>query len=98
MEEKETCNVHDCDIYHAIDAIKSRYAAVLLFSMDNEAKTFGELQREFDFITPTQLTRTLKQLCTDGLLEKDEKYRLTIAGKPLVVILRELESWYGNNF
>lgn len=93
----EECNIHNCDIYHAISLVKSRYSSVVIFSLETE-KTFTELKNEFSYITPTQLTRTLKPLIENGIIEKEEKYRLTIIGFELAKILHNLDTWYEDSF
>ncbi len=90
----EKCNVMDCDVYHAIKIIKSRYASVFIFSLAEDSKTFGEIEAEFDFISSVQVSRTLKELRTYKIANNnDGKYSLTEAGQGLVPILDSLEEW-----
>ncbi len=90
----DKCNVMDCDVYHAIKVIKSRYASVFIFSLAENSKTFGEIESEFDFISSVQVTRTLKELMGYNIVEKIEgKYALTTAGLALIPILNNLEKW-----
>ncbi len=95
----EKCNVHNCDIYGAINMIKSRYASVVLFAINEERMTFGTLLTEFDYLSANQLTRTLKQLEDNKLIyHQDKLYQLTSAGTSLVPILQTLEKWHDNNY
>lgn len=90
----EKCNVMDCDVYHAIKIIKSRYASVFIFSLAEGSKTFGEIEAEFDFISSVQVSRTLKELRSYNIVNNiDGKYSLTEAGLGLVPILNSLEQW-----
>ncbi|WOO88863.1 winged helix-turn-helix transcriptional regulator [Mollicutes bacterium LVI A0078] len=90
----EKCNVMDCDVYHAIKIIKSRYASVFIFSLAEDSKTFGEIEAEFDFISSVQVSRTLKELRLYKIANNnDGKYSLTEAGQALVPILDSLEEW-----
>ncbi len=90
----ESCNIINCDIYHAINKIKSRYASVFLFSLSTGEKQFNELAQEFDFISHAQVNRTLKELIASGLVtNKNAKYQLLTSGQELIPILLELEKW-----
>ncbi|WOO87697.1 winged helix-turn-helix transcriptional regulator [Mollicutes bacterium LVI A0039] len=91
----EKCNIMDCDVYHAIKIIKSRYASVFIFSLDEGAKTFTQIETEFDFVSSVQVVRTLKHLIEYKIVVQDEgQYKLTKAGSELVPILDSLETWY----
>ncbi len=95
----EKCNVHNCDIYGAINLIKSRYASVVLFAINEEKMTFSRLLSDFDYLSPVQLSRTLNQLEQNNLIQHCNKYySLTKAGKELIPILNDLEAWHNNNY
>ncbi len=92
MEEK--CNIIECDIYHAISKIKSRYSSVFLFSLNSSPKKFNEIADEFSFINHSQVSRTLKDLITSNLVVKvDNFYKLSKSGQALIPILLDLEHW-----
>ncbi len=89
-----TCNIMDCDVYQAIQKIKSRYTSVFVYSLAANDKKFAELEAEFDFISATQVSRTLKQLIRDQIAICDANtYKLTTLGHELVNILDALETW-----
>ncbi len=95
----EKCNVHNCDIYGAINLIKSRYASVVLFAINENKLTFSQLLAEFDYLSPVQLTRTLNQLEQNNLIKHYNKsYSLTNAGKELIPILNTLEDWHDKHY
>lgn len=60
---------------------------------------FNEMERRLDGITSTMLSRRLKQLEAEGIVDKDviatsppsTSYRLTETGRELAGILREIE-------
>lgn len=90
----EKCNIIECDVYHAINKIKSRYASVFIFSLSEKPKSFSQIEAEFDFISSVSVTRTLNQLIADQLVYKEAQlYSLTAAGQDLVPILSALEVW-----
>ncbi len=91
---KEKCNIIECDIYHAISKIKSRYASVFLFSLNENSKKFNEIASEFSFISHAQVNRTLKDLIASNLVvNEDNLYRLSPSGQELIPILLKLEKW-----
>ncbi len=94
-QTEDPCNIHQCEIYHAIEIIKSRYSAVVIFSLEGEPKPFSYLSEEFDYLTNAQLTRTLKQLIEYNVVIKDKTtYSLSTSGIDLVPVLRSLETWH----
>lgn len=93
----EKCNIMECDVYNAIKIIKSRYASVFLFSLNEGDKTFSEIEAEFDFISSVQVSRTLNHLIAYTVVENiNGKYRLTPSGALLIPILNQLEQWYAS--
>ncbi len=67
----------------------------------NEIARYGELRRAVHGITNTMLATSLKELETDGLVERKQydempvrvEYNLTEKAKSLIPILLELKKW-----
>lgn len=88
------CNISECDIYQAIKIIKGRWVLVIINKLKNNSKTFSTIQKEFSFLTNTQLTRTLKEMKENNLIEIiDNKYTLTNKGNDLIPIIKQIEEW-----
>lgn len=93
----EACNISNCDIYQAINQIKSRYSAVIIIALFKKKKNFTTLSEEFDYLTNTQLTRTLNLLIKYNIIKKENNfYFLTKKGTDLYPILQSLNSWFSN--
>jgi DNA-binding HxlR family transcriptional regulator len=59
----------------------------------SEPMGFSDLQRELRFITNHILTRELKLLQQERIVEQRGRYQLTPAGKALYEALEPLEQW-----
>jgi DNA-binding HxlR family transcriptional regulator len=81
----------------SILSCKWTFHVLRLLSMDDRG--FNEIKRELDGITATMLSRRLKQLEGEGLVEREvldttpptTNYSLTETGTELAAILREIE-------
>lgn len=91
----EKCNIIECDIFNAIEQLKSRWTSVVVYSLFESSKTFSQIEESFEFLTATQLNRTLKTLQKDNILEKNNQvYSLTTKGLELVEVLNHIDEWY----
>lgn len=88
-------NIKEKFAYESILIIKSRYTSQLLFSLKKNPKSFSNLQRDIPPITNMQLTRNLKQLQNNDIIEKINKdYTLTEKGIKLIKIIDSLGAWF----
>ena len=93
-EHADECNILQCEIYQALEQIKGRWTPVIVFSLENGAKKYGQIADEFMLLSSTQLTRSLKTLLNHRLISKEgQSYQLTAKGQALVPILHQLEAW-----
>ncbi len=95
----EKCDILDCSFNKAVELIKSRFVCAIIVSLSEESATFSILSSEYSYLTNATLSRTLKKLCDDGLVIKDDNlYKLTPAGVELVAIIESLDEWYEKHF
>ncbi len=95
----EKCDILDCDFNKALDIIKSRFVLAIVVSLSEKKSSFSEISKEFSYLTNATLSRTLKKLCDDNLIVKDERYySLTPAGTELTEIAIMLEKWYEKHY
>ena len=88
------CNILECDIYHALDAIKGRWHSVVIYALRDGKHKYNEIAQQFSFLSATQLTRTLSTLRTHGIIEKVEGgYALTEKSENILPILDALSEW-----
>jgi DNA-binding HxlR family transcriptional regulator len=100
MKEKDSSSCFKCYVEAAIAAIGGKWKGVILYHLES-TKRFNELHREMPNITQRMLTKQLRELERDGIVQRTVyaevpprvEYRLTEFGKTLKPILKELEKW-----
>ena len=95
-----------CGLKKVINIIGGKWKILILCYIDaKEIGRFGEMRRTIYGITNTMLSSSLKEMETDGLIERhlyDEmpvrvEYTLTERAKTLIPILLELKRWGEEN-
>ena len=94
-----------CPIQRTIALIGDKWKILVLCTLMEGTKRFGELQRAMDGITPKVLTRQLRDLERDGLIARQVypqvpprvDYSLTPLGRSLMPILEQLHTWAVDN-
>ena len=94
-----------CPIQQTIALIGDKWKILVLCTLMEGTKRFGELQRAMDGITPKVLTRQLRDLERDGLIAREifpqvpprVDYSLTPLGRSLMPILHQLHQWAVEN-
>ena len=95
-----------CGLKKVINIVGGKWKIMILCVIDNnEVVRYGEIRRTVHGITNTMLANSLKELETDGLVERkmyDEmpvrvEYNLTDKAKSLIPILLELKKWGEDN-
>lgn len=95
----EKCDILDCNFSKATEIIKSRFACAIIVSLSKKESSFSEIGKEFSYLTNSTLSRTLKKLCDDKIvIKQDKNYSLTNSGVELKKIIILLGDWYENNF
>jgi DNA-binding HxlR family transcriptional regulator len=91
---------HFCLLAKALEHVGDRWALLVVRDLLWGPKRFTDLMDRMAGITPKTLTRRLRDLEADGLIEADREagrrevwYRLTAAGKDLQPALDELLLW-----
>lgn len=85
----------------ALKAISGRWKLLILISLFDEVKRFGQLQRELQGISQKVLTQQLRELELDGLIHREiypeippkVEYSLTAFGETLKPIILEMHQW-----
>ncbi|MCR4758247.1 MAG: helix-turn-helix transcriptional regulator [Butyrivibrio sp.] len=95
-----------CGLKKVINIVGGKWKIMILCVIDNnEVVRYGELRRAIHGITNTMLANSLKELETDGLVERKQydempvrvEYNLTKKAKSLIPILLELKKWGEDN-
>jgi DNA-binding HxlR family transcriptional regulator len=94
------------NLRQALDLIADKWVVAVLYVLSQGTKRYGELQREIGDISQRMLTRTLRDLERNGLVDRKVylvvppmvEYSLTPLGQTLNQVLKELCDWSTNNF
>lgn len=91
----------NCGVAKTLKIIGSKWTILILHSLCNGKMRFGELQRELGSISPKTLSQRLKELETEGILQKKVfaevplrvEYSLTKKGISLKKIFDTMDKW-----
>jgi DNA-binding HxlR family transcriptional regulator len=89
-----------------LDLVADKWVVAALYILSHGTKRYGELQREIGDISQRMLTRTLRDLERNGLVDRKVypvvppmvEYSLTPLGKTLNQVLKSLCEWSTENF
>jgi DNA-binding HxlR family transcriptional regulator len=89
-----------------LDLIADKWVVAALYVLSHGTKRYGELQREIGDISQRMLTRTLRDLERNGLVDRKVypvvppmvEYSLTPLGGTLNQVLKSLCEWSTENF
>lgn len=101
MESYDECKVYIRPVRDVIDMIGSKWKLPILVALGLKDHRFNELERQIKGITPRMLSRELKDLELNKLVERIEvnpnsstiKYSLTEHGKSLDQVIVAMRSW-----
>lgn len=108
MQKKENKNTifEMCPIRNVIARFGNKWAFLILLTINDSDKIrFSHLQEQIPDISKNILSKTLKTLLADGLIEKKTfnempfktEYALTNRGNTLIPIIEELTAWANKN-
>lgn len=89
-----------------LDLIADKWVVAVLYVLSHGTKRYRELQREIGDISQRMLTRTLRDLARNGLINRKVypvvppkvEYSLTPLGQTLNLVLKSLCEWSTDNF
>lgn len=95
---------YTCPVTKAVRAIGGRWKPIILFLIYNKINRFGEMQRSLNGISKQMLTKELRELEKDKIIDRKVyavvppkvEYFLSKDGKKILPILKELAK-FGNN-
>jgi DNA-binding HxlR family transcriptional regulator len=105
ITEKKYSAASDCPIAASIDVIGGKWKPIIIWLLIQEPKRFGELHKSIPGIALKVLSRHLKELESDGIINRKVfaevppkvEYSLTIKGRSLTAIMRALANWSNEN-
>lgn len=93
---------YDCAADATMSVIEGRWKTTIICLLNNhEVLRFSELKKKIVSISPRILTKQLRELATDGIIERNEvdgnsskvEYSLTDRGRSLRPVLEKLACW-----
>lgn len=95
----------DCATRVVLDHVMSRWGVLVLATLSDGTRRWGELRRDVDGISEKMLGSTLRQLASDGLVHRESfatvpprvEYRLTPRGEELTDRMLPLLEWIAAN-
>ena len=103
--EKKYDKANDCPIAATIDVIGGKWKPIIIWILIVEPKRFGELHKCIPGITIKVLSRHLKELEADEIIDRKAypevppkvEYSLTEKGRSLTNIMQQLATWSNHN-
>jgi DNA-binding HxlR family transcriptional regulator len=100
-----TRKTYHCPVEAAVDVFGGKWKALILWWLQQRTWRFAELRRQIPGITEKMLTRQLRELEADGIVERrvyptvppKVEYSLTEYGRSLKRALRALCDWGRNH-
>jgi DNA-binding HxlR family transcriptional regulator len=94
-----------CPVEAALDRIGGKWKGILLFHLMGGTHRFNQLRRQLPSVTQRMLTKQLRELEQDGLIQRvvyaevppRVEYSLTPLGRSLKPIISALKAW-GENY
>jgi DNA-binding HxlR family transcriptional regulator len=94
-----------CPIRSVLDRIGDKWSVLIIMTLAEAKRRFGELRREIPDISQRMLTQTLRDLQRDGLVSRhvfptnppSVEYRLTALGQSLLAPMAGLVRWSDTN-
>ncbi len=98
MDEKSGMQ---CPVTYTMSVIGGKWKPIILYLISKEVNRFGVLQRSIGGISKQMLTKQLRELEADGILERviypeippRVEYFITDKGNSLFPIIKEMSAW-----
>ncbi len=101
MNEKKSVAIHECPVTFTLSKIGGKWKPIILFLISKGGNRFGILQRGIKDISKQMLTKQLRELEADGILDRKiyaeipprVEYFLTDLGQTLMPIIGSMKKW-----
>jgi DNA-binding HxlR family transcriptional regulator len=102
---REGLDFFECPTRNVLDRIGDKWSILIVMTLAERKRRFGELRREIPDISQRMLTQTLRDLQRDGLVSRhvfptnppSVEYRLTELGTSLLAPMAGLVRWADAN-
>lgn len=101
IREKIDVKGFQCPVTYCMSLIGGKWKPIILFMIDNDVNRFGILNREIEGISKQMLTKQLREMEVDGLLNRTiypeipprVEYSITDFGKSLFPVIMQMKEW-----
>ena len=99
LEDKQTESA--CPVTYCLNVIGGKWKPIIIFLVHNNVNRFGQLQRSIDGISKQMLTKQLRELEKDSILNRQVfaeipprvEYTLTAHGETLLPVIQAMRDW-----
>lgn len=96
-------HIIECDLTYAVNKINGRWKILIISKLESGKMRFGELKKEFPYMTERMLTLQLRAMEQDGLVKRRVyaevpprvEYELTEMALAFGPIFKQLSEWGG---
>lgn len=101
MEEKKSVAIQECPVTYTMSKIGGKWKPIILYLITKGGNRFGILQKGIEGISKQMLTKQLRELEKDGILNRKifaeipprVEYSLTEVGESILPIIRSMRKW-----
>ena len=101
MNDKIVILPKNCPVTKVIEIIGGKWKIIIIYLISIEINRFGQLQRNCEGISKQILTKQLRELEKDGIINRRiyaetpprVEYSITPRGETLFPILKSMEAW-----
>ncbi|MCI4666756.1 MAG: helix-turn-helix transcriptional regulator [Bacteroidia bacterium] len=101
MEENLSIDEYKCPVTFTLSKIGGKWKPIILYLITKGVDRFGIMQRGIDGISKQMLTKQLRELEADGILNRKiyaevpprVEYSLTEVGKSLLPVIESMKRW-----
>ena len=90
-----------CPVTYCLNVIGGKWKPIIIFLVSHDINRFGQLQRNIDGISKQMLTKQLRELEQDGIINRQVfaevpprvEYTLTSHGETLLPVIQAMRTW-----
>lgn len=105
LEEKKSVGIPECPVTYTMSKIGGKWKPIIIYLITKGANRFGVLQRGIVGISKQMLTKQLRELEKDGILNRKiyaeipprVEYSLTELGESLLPVIGSMRTWGEKN-
>ena len=101
LDEKKSIEINQCPVTYCMSKIGGKWKPIILFLVDKGVNRFGQLGKAIDGVSKQMLTKQLREMEDDGILERKiyaeipprVEYFMTDLGESLKPVISSMKAW-----